>query len=102
MKFNEKTKNTIKYQIIESLKPEKEVNKIIVFGSFLASKNPKDIDVAIYQDSEEPYLSLSMKYRRLTRKIGRIIPIDIIPLKSNSSKYSFLSEIEAGEIIYER
>jgi hypothetical protein len=43
-----------------------------------------------------------MKYRRLTRRIAKSIPIDIIPLKSNYSKNSFLSEIEAGEIIYER
>ena len=98
-------KGTLKYQLIESLKPEKEINKIIVFGSFLESENPNDIDVALLQDSEETYLSLAMKYRRLTRKIAKTIPIDIIPLKSMelvNPPNSFLSEIEAGEIIYER
>ena len=95
-------KDTIKYRLIESLKPEQEINKIIVFGSFLESANPNDIDVAIFQDSEEPYLSLAMKYRRLTRKIAKTIPIDIIPLKLTNPRNSFLSEIEAGEIIYER
>ena len=102
MKFTEKTKNTIKHEIIQNLKPEKEIHKIVVFGSFLASKNPHDIDVAIFQDSEESYLSLAMKYRRLTREISKRIPIDIIPIKSNASNNSFLSEIEAGELIYER
>ena len=91
-----------KVLLIESLKPEKEINKIIVFGSFLESENPNDIDVAILQDSEEPYLSLAMKYRRLTRKIAKTIPIDIIPLKLTNPANSFLSEIEAGEIIYEK
>ena len=102
MKFTKKSKDTIKHEIIRSLKPEKEINKIIIFGSFLVSKNPHDIDVAIFQDSEESYLSLAMKYRKLTRAISRRIPIDIIPIKSNASDNSFLSEIEAGELIYER
>ena len=102
MNLTENTKDRLKYEIIQNLKLEKEINKIIIFGSFLVSKNPNDIDVAIFQDSEESYLSLAMKYRRLTRKIAKRIPIDIIPIKSNASNNSFLSEIEAGEIIYER
>jgi predicted nucleotidyltransferase len=102
MTFNKETKNTIKHEIIQSLKPEKEINRIIIFGSFLESNNPHDIDIAIFQDSKESYLSLAMKYRRLTREIAKKIPIDIIPIKSNASDNSFLLEIEAGEIIYER
>ena len=102
MKFNKKIKDTIIQELLQSLKPEKEILKIIVFGSFLESKNPNDIDVAIYQDSEESYLTLAMKYRRLTRSIARTIPIDIIPVKSDASDNTFLSEIEAGELIYER
>lgn len=102
MKFTQKIKDTIKQEILQSLKPEKEVKKIIVFGSFLESNNPNDIDVAIFQDSEESYLTLAMKYRRLTRDIARRIPIDIIPIKPDASNSSFLSEIEAGELIYER
>lgn len=102
MNFTNKIKDTLKSEIIESLKSEKEVAKIVIFGSFLVSENPNDIDVAIFQNSEESYLSLAMKYRRLTRGIAKRIPIDIIPIKSNPSNSSFLSEIEAGEIIYER
>ena len=81
MKFTKKAKDTIKQEILQSLKPEKEVKKIIIFGSFLESENPNDIDVAIFQDSEESYLPLAMKYRRLIRGIARRIPIDIIPIQ---------------------
>ncbi len=102
MKFTPETKQAIKQKILQSLKPEKEVKKIMVFGSFLESENPNDIDVAVFQDSDESYLTLAMKYRRLTRDIARKIPIDIIPIKSDVSYNSFLAEIEAGELIYER
>jgi len=102
MKVTEKIKDKIKQRLIESLKSEKEIHKIIVFGSFLESKNPNDIDVAIFQDSEESYLDLAMKYRRLTREVARIIPVDIIPIKPDASNSTFLLEIEAGELIYER
>jgi uncharacterized protein len=102
MILTNKTKDTIKQEILQSLKPEKEVKKIIIFGSFINSENPNDIDVAIFQDSEEQYLTLAMKYRRLIRDIARKIPIDIIPIKSNAANNSFLSEIEAGELLFER
>ena len=39
--------------------------------------------------------------RRLTRKIARILPLDVIPIKANADNV-FVNEIEAGEIIYER
>lgn len=102
MKLTKSNKHTIKQEILERLKPEKEVNKIVVFGSFLESENPNDIDVAVFQDSDESYLALAMKYRRLTRDIARRIPVDIVPIKANASSSSFLSIIESGELIYER
>ena len=95
-------KESIKKELIKYLSPEKEITKIIVFGSFVKSKNPNDVDVAIFQNSNESYLNLAMKYRRLTRKIAKMIPLDIIPLKSDTKDNSFLSEIESGELIYER
>lgn len=102
MKSAKRTKDTLKQEIVKCLKLEKEIEKIIIFGSFLDAENPNDIDVAIFQDSKKSYLTLAMKYRKLTRDIARSIPIDIIPIKSNASDSSFLSEIEAGELIYER
>ena len=100
--MTKENKESIKKQLIKCLCSEKEINKIILFGSFIESESPNDIDVAIYQNSNETYLTLAMKYRKLTRKIAKIIPLDIIPIKSDAKDDSFLSEIESGELIYEK
>ena len=95
-------KETLKHHIVDSLKSETEIQRIVLFGSFTSSDNPHDIDIAIFQNSDEDYLRLAMKYRRLTRDISRQIPLDIIPLKAGSISCAFLEEIERGEIVYER
>lgn len=95
-------KESLKQEIKEILSQEKEVSKIFIFGSFVKSAYPNDIDIAIVQDSNEPYLTLAMKYRRLTRAIARKIAIDIIPIRSDAVDSWFLSEIKNGELIYER
>ncbi|MBC8336852.1 MAG: nucleotidyltransferase domain-containing protein [Anaerolineales bacterium] len=100
--MNSEKKEKLKEEIIQKLKSEKEIRKIVIFGSFLNSSEPHDIDVAVFQDSNENYLSLALKYRKLIREITRKIPIDIIPIRANVSDGSFLSEIESGELIYER
>ncbi|MBN2010300.1 nucleotidyltransferase domain-containing protein [candidate division KSB1 bacterium] len=102
MKISSKYKKALKKDIVNCLITEQEIIKIVVFGSFVNSDSPDDIDVAIYQDSNDSYLKLAMKYRKLIRSISQKIPIDIIPLKANVHDNIFLSEIEAGEIIYER
>jgi hypothetical protein len=79
-----------------------EVQKIVVFGSFLHSDNPHDLDVAVFQDSTESYLPLALKYRQKTRSIARRIPLDILPLKSWTSDDPFLAEVAQGEVVYER
>ncbi len=99
--MNQKERLYIKEKLKETLSQEKEVSKIVVFGSFLNSNQPNDIDVAVFQDSQDKYLSLSLKYRKLTREIARIIPLDIIPVNNNSNGV-FLNEINYGEVIYER
>jgi len=43
-----------------------------------------------------------LKYGKLTRKISRKIPLDIIPIKSGVKSSSFMTEIESGEVICER
>jgi len=68
----------------------------------LKSSDPHDLDVAVFQASSEKYLPLAMKYRKKTRSIARIIPLDIIPLKANASSETFMDEIAQGEVIYER
>jgi len=95
-------KEQLKEEIIQKLKTEKEIKKIVIFGSFLDSEKPNDIDLAVFQDSTETYLSLALRYRKLIRDIAQKIPIDIIPIRDNASGSSFLAEIEAGELIYER
>ena len=101
MTFTKRQKDGIKHELRSLLSTESEITKVVVFGSFLNSNTPQDIDVAVFQDSDQKYLPLSMKYRRLTRKIAKILPIDIIPLKSKEDN-SFMTEIESGEIIYEK
>ena len=100
--FTEQQKRSLKQKLVSLLETEREVCRIVIFGSFLSSKDPQDIDVAIFQDSDEKYLPLAMKYRRKTRDIARRIPLDILPLKAGVQGEVFMDEIEQGEVIYER
>lgn len=95
-------KQQIKQELAERLSSEGEVRKVVVFGSFLSSPAPYDIDVAVFEDSDETYLPLAMKYRRLTRSIADRIPLDIIPIRIARAKGAFLAEVNKGEVIYER
>jgi len=95
-------KDSLKRRLVSCLEGEKEVRRIVIFGSFLKSSDPHDLDVAVFQDSSEKYLPLAMKYRKKTRTITRIIPLNIIPLKGDTSGETFMDEIAQGEIIYER
>ena len=100
--FTEQEKESLKHRLVGSLKTEREVCRIVVFGSFINSDDPHDMDVAVFQDSDEKYLTLAMKYRRKTRDIARVIPMDILPLKAGIQGEIFMDEIERGEVIYER
>ena len=95
-------KDSLKRKLVSCLEDEKEVRKIVIFGSFVTSSDPHDLDVAVFQDSSERYLPLAMKYRKKTRAIARIIPLEIIPLKAEAGSETFMDEIAQGEIIYER
>jgi len=100
--ITEQEKESLKKLLVGSLKTEKEVCRIVVYGSFMSSDDPHDIDVAVFQDSNEKYLPLAMKYRRRTRDIARIIPMNILPLKEGVRDGIFIDEIEHGEVIYKR
>jgi len=102
MVLSESEKNELKQQIVNSLLSSNEIQKIIVFGSFLNSKNPNDIDIAVFQNSSEDYLTLALRYRKLIRVISKKIPVDVIPIKSDLGSNSFIDEIEKGEVIYAR
>jgi predicted nucleotidyltransferase len=100
--LTQKQKDLLKQQIVNSLKAEAEVCRIVIFGSFLNSDEPHDLDIAVFQDSNEKYLPLAMKYRSKTRHIARQIPLDIIPLRTGIEGGFFADEIEQGEVIYAR
>lgn len=102
MQLDAKQKQKLKRQLAACLASDQEIRRIVVFGSFLTSSSPTDMDIAIFQESNAPYVSLAMKYRRQARPVSRQIPLDIIPLRTESTADPFLREIAAGEIIYER
>lgn len=95
-------KKLIKNEIVNSLKGEEEVEKIIIFGSFNKTDEPNDLDIAVIQNSPKSYLDLSLKYRKLLRNISKQISIDVVPLKENFEDQFFVNEIKTGEIIYAR
>lgn len=100
--FTERQKQLLKQRLVSSLETERKVCRIVILGSFVNSDNPNDLDVTVFQDSDTKYLPLAMKYRRKTRDIARMIPIDIFPLKAGVQGEVFMDEIERGEVIYER
>ena len=102
MGLSAREKEAVKEELLLCLRTEKEIRKIVIFGSFLYSDDPHDLDVAIFQDSSESYLPLALKYRRKTRSIAHRIPLDIFPLTSRVSNDPFLHEIAQGEVFYER
>jgi len=102
MFLSESDKEQIKRELVERLKGEPEVRKVVLFGSFPTSPDPRDLDVAIFQDSDQTYLPLATKYRRLLRGVADIIPIDVIPVRPAPEPGEFLDEIMSGEVVYER
>ena len=92
----------VKNKIVDSLKGEKEIERIIIFGSFNKSVSPNDIDIAVVQNSSDNYLTLALKYRKLIRNIAREIAVDIFPITENNKNSFFTSEVSSGEVIYAR
>ena len=61
-----------------------------------------DLDIAVFQDSEEKHLPLALRYRKNIRSVSSRIPVDIVPLKTGIKDDPFIEQIEKGETIYER
>jgi predicted nucleotidyltransferase len=95
-------KAEVKNRIVNSLKEQKEIERIIIFGSFNKSDSPNDIDIAVVQNSSENYLTLALRYRKLVRNISRVIAIDIFPISKKNNNSFFINEVVTGEVIYER
>ena len=99
--LSKKQKEMLKEQIKKLLSNEEEVQRIVVFGSFVGADEPNDIDIAVFQNSDTEYLSLSLKYRKLLRSLITTIPYDVIPIHSHA-KGHFLEHIKSGDVIFER
>ena len=95
-------KEEVKNKIVNSLKEQKEIERIIIFGSFNNSDSPNDIDIAVVQNSNENYLTLALKYRKLIRNISKEIAIDIFPISEKNENSFFINEVASGEVIYAR
>lgn len=102
MILNAGQKEDIKRKIADCFRKEKEVRKVVLFGSFSSKTDPHDIDLAVFQDSGEDYLSLAIKYRRLIRSVAARIPVDVVPVKADAGDGAFLAEVAKGEVIYEK
>lgn len=102
MKLDREQKEELKRAVVECLSGDEDVRRIVVFGSFLSSDEPHDMDVAVFQTSREPYLPLALRYRRRVRPVTRRIPVDVFPIRPDPEPGGFLSEIERGEVVYER
>lgn len=102
MSLQGETKEMLKKEIIDRLSEFPEVQRVVIFGSFVNSDDPHDLDIAVFQDSDESYYPLAMKYRRTLRTVANRIPIDVIPICRSPEKGPFMQEIQKGEVLYER
>ena len=102
MNLRNETKEILKKEIASQLSAFPEVQRVIIFGSFLTSNDPNDLDIAVFQDSDESYYPLAMKYRRKLRTVANRIPIDVIPIRRSPREGPFMQEIQMGEVLYER
>ncbi len=92
----------LKSKIVDSLKGQKEIERIIIFGSFNRSDSPNDIDIAVVQNSSDNYLTLALKYRKLIRNITKEIAANIFPIVRKNENIFFKNKVETGEVIYAR
>ncbi len=102
MTLSKAQKDQLKQEVARCLSAEPEVRKIVIFGSFVSSDQPHDLDIAVFQESDEAYLPLALKYRRKLARIADQIPLDVIPVRPAPLPGQFLRAIERGEVIYER
>ncbi|PKN62430.1 MAG: nucleotidyltransferase domain-containing protein [Deltaproteobacteria bacterium HGW-Deltaproteobacteria-15] len=102
MNLRREVKEKLKEEIVAGLASFPEVQRVVVFGSFVTSDDPHDMDIAIFQDSDESYYPLAMKYRRTLRSVAKKIPLDVIPIRRMPEEGPFMQEIQKGEVMYER
>ena len=86
MNIANETKATLKKEVSVLLSAFPELRRVVIFGSFVNSNDPGDLDIAVFQDSDENYYLLAMKYRRTLRSVAKKIPLDVIPIRRNPEK----------------
>lgn len=96
-------KEQLKRELVAALTVDLNVEKIVIFGSFTKTSTPHDMDVAVFCDSTDDYLTLALSLRKKLRPLSRIIPIDLLPISMPYDPASvFLQEINKGEVVYEK
>jgi predicted nucleotidyltransferase len=96
-------KNALRQDLVAALKMDEQVEKIVIFGSFNHSATPHDMDVAVFCDSGDDYLTLALSLRKKLRNLSKIIPIDLLPISIPYDPAAlFLQEINKGEVVYEK
>ncbi len=96
-------KEQLKRELVAALQMDDKIEKIIIFGSFNHSASPHDMDVAVFCDSKDDYLTLALAFRKKLRSLSRIIPIDLLPISIPYDPAAlFLQEINKGEVVYEK
>ncbi len=91
---------TIK-MIKDYLKRKKEIIFVYVFGSYLESENPRDIDIGIYVDEEKvkDFFEYSLELMaKLSFKTGKHVDVQVL----NSAPLSFLKNAIQGEVLFSR
>jgi uncharacterized protein len=93
----------IRQQLQSAFVDDSKVEKIIVFGSFVTSDTPHDLDLAVFCHSSDDYLTLALALRKKLRNISSIIPIDLVPIAMPyDPSAAFMQEINKGEVVYEK
>ncbi len=96
-------KEQLKIDLVNALAGDEQIEKIVVFGSFTYSSTPHDMDIAVFCNSNDDYLTLALAFRKKLRPLSKIIPIDLLPITIPfDPASSFMSEINKGEVVYEK
>ncbi len=88
-------------QLKTAFEDESQVEKIVIFGSFNNTDTPNDLDLAVFCNSPDDYLTLVLSLRKKLRYISRLIPVDVIPTSTTYNQLSpFMCEINKGQVVY--
>jgi len=61
------------------------------------------LDLAVFCNSSDDYLTLALALRKKLRNISSIIPIDLVPIAMPyDPSAAFMQEINNGEVVYEK